>query len=742
MNNHFHLTLLLYLLLPVIMVAQDRPKVGLVLSGGGAKGYAHVGALKVIEEAGIEIDYIGGTSMGAMVGGLYAAGWSATELDSLLRDLDIQETVADRTPRRLKPFFEKQHGEKHILSLSMSDFQISLPAGVSNGQMLFNVFSELTSHVQYIHDFNELPIPFLCIATEVATGKGVVLREGILPQAMLASGAFPGLFAPVEIDGKLYTDGGIVNNFPVQEVIKMGADIIIGITVEEGLLDEEALKSVPSIISQISSYQQVENSRAQYPFTDVLIFPDIKGFGVTSFDAVDTLMTNGETAARRHWQALKDIATQQQPTARFTKKSITLSPSFSEKMVVDKLIIKSRDSSLMASLSNTTPLNLHGEVSSTQFKEFINRYYATGQYKNIFYGFNKDQYGRRILELEPIRKPGFNRQFRVGLHYDDVYKTSILFNGTWFDMLIPGSRASFDLILGDRVRYDFHYLIESENGQDLGFRSRSQYNDFNFNLPEPIKVEELMLEAIRFRFIDISNEAYVHLWRNLSTAAGLALEVKYFRSKTNQIAALSSYDPLAGSDGWYLTSKVFFHMDKQDDRHFPRRGARINAEARMIYNFSEEYTSTANKSLGVNTDLSFQAATPLSPKMTLGYSVDVGTNFRNSHVPFMYFLGSINQNLINNFKPFPGLDFAQIIGTAIAGGGMETRYELFPNHNLTFGGRCTYIRELSDFEQERDRYIYGFYTSYRLRTALGPVGITYGHTNKGSQWYFNVGHWF
>lgn len=743
MNRLFHLTLVFLCLIPLLLTGQHRPKVGVVLSGGGAKGYAHVGALKVIEEAGIEVDYIGGTSMGAIVGGLYAAGWSAHELDSLLRHIDIEEAVADRTPRRLKPFFDKQYAEKYILSLSMEDFQISLPAGISNGQRLFDLFSKLTSRVRYVQDFNDLPVPFLCVVTEVATGRERILREGSLPRAMLASGAFPGLFAPVEIDGKRYTDGGLVNNFPVKEVLDMGADIIIGVTVEDGLLSEEDLKSAPSIITQISSYRQAERSQAQMEYADLLIAPNVEGFGVTSFNAVDTLIHNGETAARDQWRDLRNIARQQeQATARLTRKVAPPQPTPADTLQIDKMVINSRDSSLIASLANSSLPYLYGKVPTEAFTETIERSYATGRYKNIFYQFSRDDYGRNVLQLEPIAKPGYGRRFRVGLHYDDVYKTSILFNATWRDLLLPNSLASVDLIVGDRLRYDLHYIVETADGQDLGFRSRSQFNNFNFTLADPIKLEDLMLEQVRFNFIDVSNEFYTHLWRGLNAAFGFGAEFKYFRNRTDQVEPVSGFNPLAGSEGWYVTGKAFYRVDNQDDRHFPRQGVRANAEARLIYNFDEEYTSTAGGPFGLNLDLSLRAASALSPKMTLDYIVEAGTNFGNSHIPYLYLLGSINENLINNFKPFPGLKFSQVIGTALAGGGLESRYEVFHNHYLSLGGRWTYIRDFSDFENEVDRYVYGFYAGYRLRTALGPIGITYGHTNLGGQWHFNVGHWF
>lgn len=728
-------------LAPISLFAQGSPTVGLVLSGGGAKGFAHVGALKIIEEAGIRVDYIGGTSAGAIVGGLYAAGWSAGELDSLLHSIDLQALVADEAPRELKSYFDKQHGEKYVLSLSLKDFQISLPAGFSNGQMLFNKFSELTERVRFVRDFNLLPIPFLCVTTEVATGREVVLRKGTLPQAMLASGAFPGLFAPVEIDGKLYTDGGLVNNFPLEEVRKMGADIIIGVSVEEGLLEEEDLQSVPSIISQISSYRMAERSQAQYEIADLIISPNTKGFGVTSFGEVDTLITNGELAAREHWIALRDIALKQQQGLRARAVYSPPRPIPSDSLKIDKVVIKNIDSNTAYSLSKALPSDLQGEFSIQQFNEAINRSYALGQYKNIFYRFEEKE-GQEVLEIEPILDPGFKKQVRLGLHYDRVYKTSFLVNLTWLDFLFPNSRASLDFIIGDRLRHDFNYFHERDGGIAFGLRSRAQYNQFDFKLPNPLQLDQVLLEEIQFDFWDFSNEIYTHFWNNLSSAVGLAVQLKYFRNKPNQIATLSTGDPLSGSTGWYLAPRLFFHADTQNDRHFPTRGLRTQAKAQFIYNFSEDDSSTAGRKTGFNVDFSLEAVTSLSNKMTLGYSIDVGTNFDNTHVPFFYLLGSLNENLINNFKPFPGLEFGQVFGTAIAGGGLNSRYALFPNQFLTIGGKWTYIRDFSDLMQEQDRYVYGAYASYALRTALGPIALVYGYSNEGSEWYFNLGHWF
>ena len=206
-----------------------RLKVGVVLSGGGAKGYAHVGALKKIEEAGIKIDYIGGTSMGAIIGGLYAAGYTPDELEKIMHQLDISSLITQNKDRAEIPFFEKAYKEKYILELPFDKFKLTIPNAISKGQGPLDLLTYLLRPVHDIDDFNKLPTPFVCIGTDLETGEEKVFRSGFLPRVILASGAYPTMLDPVTIDGKIYVDGGVVNNFPVKEVKDMGADIILSL---------------------------------------------------------------------------------------------------------------------------------------------------------------------------------------------------------------------------------------------------------------------------------------------------------------------------------------------------------------------------------------------------------------------------------------------------------------------------------------------------------------------------------
>ncbi|MEM6542874.1 MAG: patatin-like phospholipase family protein, partial [Bacteroidota bacterium] len=227
------------LLLSQSLLSQESPKVGLVLSGGGAKGLAHIGALKVIEEAGVEIDFVGGTSMGAIIGGLYAAGYSAKELDSIFRNTNLSELIQDNVPRSAKTFYEKEDSERYAITLPFDNFKVSFPQGISGGQNIYNEFVRLLYHVKDIQDFNQLPIPFLCIATNIETGKPVLLDQGYLPEAIIASGTLPSLFEPTEVNGQILIDGGVVNNYPIDEIRAKGADIIIGVDVQDALAKRE-----------------------------------------------------------------------------------------------------------------------------------------------------------------------------------------------------------------------------------------------------------------------------------------------------------------------------------------------------------------------------------------------------------------------------------------------------------------------------------------------------------------------
>lgn len=713
-------------------------RVGLVLSGGGAKGYAHVGVLKVLEEAGVRIDYIGGASMGAIVGGLYASGWSAAQLDSILKATDMAALLEDKIPREVTPIFEKFNGEKYPFSLSVKDGKVGLPLAYSDGQFVYNLLSQLTAKTCYTDDFSQLPIPFFCTGTDVSTGESITLDHGNLALCMRASGAFPGLLTPVEINYRLLSDGGIVNNFPAKEVKERGMDLVIGVNVEEGLLGRNELNSLEKLITQIGSFQMNERSEEQLPYCDVLICPDVVGVGLTDFELADTLMKRGERSARELWDVLTDIAKRQK--ASLPPPNRPQVPSVNPWKFDTVCVAKNPKINAQAVLRNF-PKELPGLLEEKDFYRGITNMYGSGAYQFINYQFFKTEDGQYGLNLSPQIRPGYDRRFRAGLHYDNEYKSSVLLNATALDLLAKNSVTSLDLILGDKFRYNLYYYLDRGAKTDYGFNSRLNYNNLRFRLPQPLLLpDSSIISSLDFNFLDFSNEAYAHLIAGSDHAFGISGEIKYYKFSTTQVKGNIESTPFFDEKGLYLTAATFFKKDTRDRRYFPRQGVLTSMFGRVIFPaavFSGDQDSRGK--FGYNIDLNFFTVNQLSERWMLGHHASLGALFGEKAAPYRYYVGGNNLNIINNFKPFLGLRLGELAATRMAFGNTYLQRRILKNHYVSLIANAAYLKNA--FE-DGNRFIYGAALSYGLDTVLGPIELTYAKSNEGGALYFNLGYWF
>ncbi len=297
------LVFLLMLLLPMAGFADFQPKTGLVLSGGAARGLAHIGVLKALEERGIRIDAVAGTSMGAVIGGLYASGYSIDELEKLALELDWQQVLSDDPPRQDVPFRRKQDDRDFLVKRKLSfrdDGSLGLPLGVIQGQNLALLLERLLVHTSDTRDFDRLPIPFRAVATDIANDKKVIFRSGHLPQAIRASMSIPAVFAPVEIEGRLLVDGGMVDNIPMDVARGMGVERLIVVDIGSPLHTREELLTVVDVLNQSITMMTRRNSEAQLATLrpeDLLIQPALAGFGSTDFGRAEQLIDAGYRAA-------------------------------------------------------------------------------------------------------------------------------------------------------------------------------------------------------------------------------------------------------------------------------------------------------------------------------------------------------------------------------------------------------------------------------------------------------------
>ncbi|MFC1550836.1 patatin-like phospholipase family protein, partial [Candidatus Neomarinimicrobiota bacterium] len=275
-----------------------RPKIGLVLSGGGAKVAAQIGVLKVLEEIGVPVDMIASSSMGSVVGALYAIGYDAQEIKDIFFKENWHNILYNEEILRTSlSMIEKRHDGRYIGSFPVKDWHIHLPSGLNSGQSLSKTISRYTWSINHIENFKLFKRDFLCIATDLSNGEAVVLESGFLPDAVHASMLFPTVLKPIEIDGKLVIDGGLARNFPVSDLIQRGADIIIGVDVSAPLRDGKDLTTFIDILEQSASYNAVAKTEKEKELCDILIAPNLIGYDYSRFDAIDTLYNRGVEAA-------------------------------------------------------------------------------------------------------------------------------------------------------------------------------------------------------------------------------------------------------------------------------------------------------------------------------------------------------------------------------------------------------------------------------------------------------------
>ncbi|NQX03134.1 patatin-like phospholipase family protein [bacterium] len=718
------------------VVEKEDLKVGLVLSGGGAKGFAHVAVIKVLEEAGVRVDYIGGTSIGAVVGSLYASGYNSYQLDSIVKAIDFYKLLTNDLPRKSKPFYEKESGEKYALILPIKNKFFWIPTALSEGQNVLNLLTKLTQHVNNIDDFSEFPIPFLCIATNLETGEQEVLRKGFLPEAVKASGSFPTLLAPVEIDGKLLTDGGIVNNFPVDEVKAMGADIIIGVDIQSGLKDKSELDSAVEILNQIVGFQIQTSNDSIHTNVDVLIKPELKGFNIVSFDKIQEIMYAGEIATREKIDQLKNIASRQ--IKRETQK---INVGHMRKFHIKKIEIDGNIHYTRAYILGKLNLKNRDTTSYKRLIESINNLSATGNFENIQYRIVDENDGS-IVKFK-VKENRISIFLKLGIHYDDFYKTGILLNTTVKHVLFKNDVIAADVVLGDNIRYNFNYFID--NGFYWSFGIKSRFNSFNAN----VNFDDVNINKINLIYEDFTNQIYFQTVFNRKFSIGVGVEHKRIKVFTETISSLAYDEFSINSDRLYFDRSNYFNaisymkIDTYDKKYFQKKGFYLDIDFKWYLsssNYNHNFVSFSQLKGKIGLAHTF------FNKLTTHFTSEGGITIGNNENRILdYNVGGYGENYINNFTPFNGYDFAELNANSFLKSSLTIRYEFLPKNY--FSATANYVRVEHDlfnegriFENTKSGYMAG----YGLDTFIGPVEINYAWSpdHKEKYWYFNVGFWF
>ncbi|AZQ43406.1 patatin-like phospholipase family protein [Nonlabens ponticola] len=713
---------------------QDKksPKIGLVLSGGGAKGLAHIGTLKVIDSLGIKVDYIAGTSMGAIIGSIYAAGYTGEQIDSVFKITKFENIISDQIPRGATTLYERRENERYALTLPFEDFQLRLPSSLSKGQNVYNLLSQLLIHVSDVEDFEKLPIPFFCVATDITTGEEVVLDSGYLPRAVNASGALPSLFAPVQIGDRLLTDGGVTDNYPVEKLRAKGMDIIIGVDVQDDLKDRKELESATGILAQINNFRTIDAMKVKAPKTDIYITPDITKFSVISFDDGRKIINEGVIATRKKMDALKQVAT---PGYRKPKLKVDQADSF----YLDHIYVNGNMRYTRAYILGKFKINAPGLVSYEDIRNGVNNLQATNNFTKINYEILEDD-GRRELSIT-VEESTVRNYLRLGLHYDELLRSAALVNLTRKNILFNNDIISADVILGDNLRYNFDYYIDKGNYWSIGLHS--EFVQFEKDIPasfaeETTGQEPLGVNRLDVEYSDWTQQVYLQTRLDRGFNVQTGLELKSLDVFTN---TLLTNDPDVGRTDIEssLTGSLYgkLLLDTYDNAFFPSSGWEVDGDFHLyVYNDEQrdDYNEYSIAQLKVGHARSFG-------NLSLRGEAHVGIAIGNPDTSALdFFLGGYGARRINNIIPFYGYDFIALGGNTMIRSLFEIDYEIFSKNHVIFSANFASVDD-DLFEQDdwfsKARYS-GFALGYGLDTFLGPIELKYSFSPQQDDGEFYV----
>jgi NTE family protein len=449
----------------------QRPKIGLVLSGGGARGTAHVGVLKVIEELNIPVDYIAGTSMGAIIGGLYASGMSPEDIEKALAGIDWLDVLTDSPRRKDLSYRRKREDEEFLVrqAAGLNDGKLELPQGLLQGQKLLLLLKELSLPVAKIHDFDLLRIPYRALATDISTGDAVVLSGGDLALAMRASASIPSAFAPVEIDGKLLVDGGVSNNLPVKVVKEMGADHLIVVDVSTPLATRDELKNILSITDQLTTImtrRNTERSISLLDDKDILIVPELGEVSTTSFTIAMQGIAPGEQAAQALQHKLEKLSLDKAAYRDYHDQHQTTGAT--KPPVIEFVQVENHSRLADKVIQRYFKVELGKPLQTGELNQSISYLYGLDLFKQVSYDVIEEN-GETGLSIQVVEKPWGPNYLQGGLNFQGDWSSgsSINLGASYTRTAVNelGGELRNILVLGESPRLfaEFYQPLDTES---------------------------------------------------------------------------------------------------------------------------------------------------------------------------------------------------------------------------------------------------------------------------------------
>ena len=731
------LVLSMCLLLPFSLYSQEQcKKVGVVLSGGGAKGMAHIKALKVIEEAGIPIDYIAGTSMGAIVGGLYAIGYTPEQLDSMVRKQNWTFLLSDRIKRSAMSLTDRERSEKFIVSIpfTKSPKDAASSGGIIKGQNLANLFSDLTMGYHDSINFDKLPIPFACVAANVVNGEQIIFHNGILSTAMRASMAIPGVFTPVRQDSMVLVDGGIVNNYPADVVKAMGADVIIGVDVQNALKKADKLNSAPDILGQIVDITCQSNHEKNVDLTDTYIRVNVDGYSSASFTpaAIDTLMRRGEEAAKAQWNSLLAL-----------KKKIGISDNYVPKrhgpysslsnvrtIYVTDISFSGVEADDKKWLMKKCNLKENSNITTQQIEQALYQLRGSQSYSSASYTLTDTPEG---YHLNFLLQAKYEKRINLGIRFDSEEIASLLINGTADLKTHIPSRLSLTGRLGKQYAARIDYTLEPMQQRNFNFSYMFQYNDINiYEEGERAYNTTYKYHLAEFGFSDV-------WYKNFRF--GLGFRFEYYKYK-DFLFKKPEFIGLDVESEHFLSYFAQVHYNTYDKGYFPSKGSDFKAAYSLYTDNMAQYNEQAPFSA---LSASWASVIPATRRFSILPSI-YGRVLIGKGIPYPLknaIGGEVYGFYIPQQLPFAGVTNMELMENSIIITSLKFRQRMGSIHYLTLTGNYG-LTDSHFFEILKGKQLFGISAGYGMDSVFGPLEISLGYSNqtdKGSC-FVNLGYYF
>jgi NTE family protein len=722
------------------LLAQQRPKVGLVLSGGGAKGIAHIGVLKAIDSAGLKIDYVTGTSMGSIIGAMYATGYSGKQIEKITQKLNWDALLSGKPIYKYVSIDEKDEYGQYSAEVGIKNHKAQLATGLIDSQELWLVLNRMFLPVYNTKDFSKFNIPFKCIATDLSNGKPVVISKGDIVTAVRSSMAIPSIFTAVDYEKTKLVDGGIVRNFPVKDVKEMGADIVIGVNLFTGLPDIEKLNNVLDVFYQITQYRDADDLVEEKKLCNLVIEPHLEKYSAGSFDATDSIMDIGNAVGKLYYPYFKHLADSLNARYPIVYDPNNRLPKM-ETIVIDEISFEGLEKTSKSLLLEKLGIKPGNAYTAKQINDGFRKAFASRYYDNIYYSLEPTTNGHAKLICKIHEK--VLTQLKVGLSFHSFTGPALLLNLTTRDLLLKKSRTMAKFAIGENLR------VLLEHKQIFGPKANNFLNlsweRQNLPLNRYDGTQNLFVYGIGY------SQADFNYTRVMANDWSLTAGVSHQRNK---------FSPDVVSNDFYrgYSSNYFAYIASEsittDRVNFPTSGHLFTVQGGIVFgrkakiDHTLEDGSTENLSYLLNNApefyrfmVNYTKFNPLNKKWVLFYNLQSSVAIHSQgFIVDNFFIGGIQQ-LFRQQNAFAGLNEQQINSTSVASGQLGLQYN-FTGSLFLMGrantGKYNFSTLTKFWDSDTVKSINGFSLGFGYNLSFLPMELTAMYSPEIGKVYSHV----